>query len=113
MNPFQKHDVSDFPDVYVPLAQATRHPSVVANNDYKVRVSSEHPKLDDEAAVSPGNDYSANTVEGLTAEVDFGTRESVMVPRMLTDLVCQTSRLRDMTLPMIVRDVNSVLVVLL
>ncbi|KAG8533774.1 uncharacterized protein KY384_001515 [Bacidia gigantensis] len=29
LNPFQKHDVSDFPDTYVPLSQAQRHPSVV------------------------------------------------------------------------------------
>lgn len=71
MNPFQKHDVSDFPNVYVPLAQSTRNASVVADHDEKVGPFSEKKTLDDEAAVSPNNDYSAYTVEGLRAEIDL------------------------------------------
>ena len=74
MNPFQKHDVSDFPDVYVPLSQAARHPSVVADHDKKLGSISEKPKLDDEGG-SPVNDYSAYTVEGLRAEIDMGRME--------------------------------------
>lgn len=37
LNPFKKYDVDDFPDVYVPLSNATRHPSVVA--EYRRRSS--------------------------------------------------------------------------
>ncbi|KAL6713960.1 hypothetical protein ACLMJK_008454 [Lecanora helva] len=72
MNPFKKHDVSDFPDVYVPLGQATRHPSVVAHHDQKNGSISEKKdeKLDDEAH-SPTNDYSAYTIDGLRAEIDM------------------------------------------
>lgn len=70
MNPFQKHDVSDFPDTFVPLGQATRKPSIVAERDKKLEAFSEHPnsKLDDEA---PPPEYSAYTVDGLRAEIDF------------------------------------------
>jgi hypothetical protein len=71
MNPFQKHDVSDFPNVYVPLAQFTGIPSVGADHDKKVGVFSEGDKLDNEAAISPINDYSAYTVEGLRAGIDL------------------------------------------
>jgi len=77
MNPFQKHDVSDFPDVYVPLAHATRNPSVVAANDDKVGSISHNPKLDDDIHGSPPPGYSANTVEGLRAEIDNGMRRNV------------------------------------
>ena len=72
MNPFQKHDVSDFPGVFVPLSQSVRHPSVVADHDQRVGSISEKPKLDDEAGTSPVGEYSAYTVEGLRAEVDLG-----------------------------------------
>ena len=72
MNPFQKHDVSDFPGVFVPLGQATRNPSVVADHDQKIGSILENEKLDNEANKSPSNDYSANTVEGLRAEIDLG-----------------------------------------
>ena len=79
MNPFQKHDVSDFPGVFVPLGQATRNPSVVADHDQKIGSILENEKSDDEANKSPSNDYSANTVEGLRAEIDLGMLEIVAV----------------------------------
>ena len=72
MNPFQKHDVSDFPDVYVPLAQATRNPSVVAANEEKRGSIANNTKLDDEGNESPPPQYSSYTVEGLRAEIDSG-----------------------------------------
>ena len=68
MNPFQKHDVSDFPDVYVPLARATRHASVVADHDKVLSTSS-----DNGGEADVGGEYSANTLEGLRAEIDLGT----------------------------------------
>lgn len=71
MNPFQKHNVKDFPDVYVPLARSTRNASVVADHNEKVGAFSPGNKLDDEAAVSPSDDYSACTVEGLRAKIDL------------------------------------------
>ena len=73
MNPFQKHDVSDFPDVFVPLAHATRNASVVAEHDEKLGASSDSPTNDREGEANVGGEYSANTVEGLQAEIDLGT----------------------------------------
>ena len=72
MNPFQKHDVSDFPDVYVPLANATRNASVVADHEQKQGIAS---VSDNAAEHNIGGEYSANTVEGLRAEIDLGTLE--------------------------------------
>lgn len=74
MNPFQKHDVSDFPDVYVPLARATRNASVVAEHNEKFRLSSISPVNDEAGEANIGGEYSANTVEGLRTEVDLGMR---------------------------------------
>ena len=73
MNPFQKHDVSDFPDVYVPLANATRNASVVADHEQKLGIAS---VSDNAAEHNIGDEYSANTVEGLRAEIDLGTLEN-------------------------------------
>ena len=72
MNPFQKHDVSDFPDVCVPLAQATRHPSVVANHKERLGSTSERPAaVDNEKTHSPFPGDSDFTVEGLRQDVDM------------------------------------------
>lgn len=70
MNPFAKHDVSDFPDTYVPLANAQRNASVVADHDAKIGGLSVDAK-----GVENGDnhDYSAYTIEGLRAEIDMGT----------------------------------------
>ena len=73
MNPFQKHDVSDFPDVYVPLAHATRKASVIADPDKKMGFASESPGDDRAGEASIGGEFSANTVEGLRLEIDQGT----------------------------------------
>ena len=70
MNPFHKHDVSEFPDTFVPLAHAERHPSIVAA----------HKDMDKKTSASPINDagdtsdteYSAYTIEGLIAEINQG-----------------------------------------
>ena len=73
-NPFMKHDVSDFPDVYVPLGQTRRYGSVVATSNEKLGTDPNVP-LDEkaaEAARSSKDDYGANTLEGLRAEIDLG-----------------------------------------
>ena len=75
MNPFQKHDVSDFPNVYVPLAHATRNASVVADHDKMMGMSSDSPVHEKTGEANVGGEYSANTVEGLRAEIDLGTLE--------------------------------------
>lgn len=72
MNPFAKHDVSEFPGVYVPLAQAERHPSVVAaHEDMKKEGLIRAP---DEKTVgdSASDEYSAFTLESLRLEIDRG-----------------------------------------
>lgn len=72
MNPFHKHDVSEFPDTFVPLAHAERHPSIVAaHKDMdKKNLPSTSPISD--AGDSSDNEYSAYTIEGLIAEIDLG-----------------------------------------
>lgn len=71
MNPFHKHDVSEFPDTFVPLAHAERHPSIVAaHKDMdKKNLPSTSPISD--AGDSSDNEYSAYTIEGLIAEIDL------------------------------------------
>ena len=71
MNPFQKHDVSDFPDTYVPLAHAERHPSVVAAHKNIDIVKDDAPSGSPTRAAG-NNEYSAHTIEGLIAEIDLG-----------------------------------------
>ena len=76
MNPFKKHDVSDFEGVYVPLANARRHPSVVAAHDEKFgttdyRISDgARAEKDGELGIQAAGAYSAYTIEGLRAEID-------------------------------------------
>lgn len=72
MNPFQKHDVSDFPDVYIPLAHADRHRAVVPDHDAKLGGSNKQDTDDSvDSHRSPSNEYSAYTIEGLKAEIDL------------------------------------------
>lgn len=73
MNPFQKHDVSDFPDTYVPLAIATRNASVVADRNETLGIFQDSPVNEKAGEANVGGEYSANTVEGLRAEIDLGT----------------------------------------
>ena len=71
MNPFHKHDVSEFPDTFVPLAHAERHPSIVAvHKDMDKKNRSASPIND--AGDTSDNEYSAHTIEGLIAEIDLG-----------------------------------------
>ncbi|KAK3168405.1 hypothetical protein OEA41_004852 [Lepraria neglecta] len=70
MNPFQKHDVSDFPDTYVPLAHAERHPSVVAAHK-NVDIDKDDAPSGSPARAASDNEYSAHTIEGLIAEIDL------------------------------------------
>lgn len=69
MNPFAKHDVSEFPGVLVPLSQAQRHSSAVLMAK----------KKDDKEGLSPpssekgerrSSTYNIYTIEGLRAEVE-------------------------------------------
>ena len=71
MNPFHKHDVSEFEGVYQPFGEARRHPSVVAANDE--RFGTKDGKADVESDSKEGDGegaYSAYTLEGLRAEID-------------------------------------------
>ena len=74
MNPFAKHDVSEFPGVYVPLASAQRHPSVVAAHEEmkKEGIISAPDEKALEGKSSSEDIYSAFTVESLRAEIDRG-----------------------------------------
>ena len=73
-NPFMKHDVSDFPDVYVPLDQAQRHPSVVAAQHEKLGTSDLPPPDYKEVEAGKESDvkYGATNLEGLRAEIESG-----------------------------------------
>ncbi|KAL2039244.1 hypothetical protein N7G274_007912 [Stereocaulon virgatum] len=72
MNPFQKHDISDFPDTYVPLAQAERHPSVVAaHKSIDIDKDKDYGLSSSPTRAASDNDYSTHTIEGLIAEVDL------------------------------------------
>ncbi|KAL8713357.1 MAG: hypothetical protein Q9220_002556 [cf. Caloplaca sp. 1 TL-2023] len=73
MNPFRKHDVSDFEGVYVPLANSQRHHSVVTAHDERKKsiVGDEQEEKQLESPSDPGNSYSAYTVEGLRAEIEL------------------------------------------
>jgi len=60
MNPFARHDVSDFPGVYVPLSQAQRHPSVEAAHD-EIKIN---------RSDSDSGTWIGFTIEMLRAEID-------------------------------------------
>lgn len=83
LNPFMKHDVSDFPDVYVPLDRFQRDPSVVAAHDEKLGTVSNAP----EKATNPKLDFGPNTVEGLRAEIDLGMRCPPIISRYIFRLI--------------------------
>ena len=68
MNPFAKHDVSDFPGVLVPLDQAHRHVSVVDKKDNKLDPAD--GAATETAGPQAGGEYSAFTIESLRAEID-------------------------------------------
>lgn len=72
MNPFAKHDVSDFPGVLIPLHQAERHPSVVSAYDEKKfeAGADSPPSYDSEGKPGVNANYSPTTLEGLRVEID-------------------------------------------
>ena len=77
MNPFKKHDVSDFPDTYVPLSRAQRHHSVVSAHGGNLAglapgsVSDEKTlKGDDSPKGSTPGGVDERTLEALRAEID-------------------------------------------
>ena len=70
MNPFAKHDVADFTDVYVPLADAHRNASVVAQHEEKLEKSHSPDGSGGEAGRKASHNYSAYTIEGLRAEIE-------------------------------------------
>ncbi|KAI4208231.1 MAG: hypothetical protein LQ346_000111 [Caloplaca aetnensis] len=76
VNPFKKNDVSDFEGVYLPLGQSQRHPAALAAaNDRKDSLTkdsgSDEKKLESPSPDHGENNYSANTVEGLRAEIEL------------------------------------------
>ena len=78
MNPFQKHDVSDFPDTYVPLTLARRHHSVIsAHGDNLAGLAPDDAKSgmkivrgDGSQKGSPPPYSDESTLEALRAEID-------------------------------------------
>ena len=78
MNPFKKHDVSDFPDTYVPLNQAQRHHSVVDSHGGNLAGLAPGSTLDDKksgdespkAGAGAGGGIDDFTIENLRAEID-------------------------------------------
>ncbi|KAL9021959.1 MAG: hypothetical protein Q9185_000830 [Variospora sp. 1 TL-2023] len=75
INPFKKADVSDFEGVYVPLADFQRHHSAVATHEaQKNSLNKDHfdeKKLESPPDAGSSNSYSANTIEGLRAEIEL------------------------------------------
>lgn len=72
LNPFKSYDVDDFPDVWVPLAQAPRHPSVLTENKRRasLRTSIDSSANAKEKGEKFHSDAAEFTVEQLRAEVE-------------------------------------------
>jgi hypothetical protein len=71
INPFKNHDVSEFEGVYKPLRDSERHHSMTSAKDDKSSTASRKgPHGKDLEGSSPPPAYSANTIEGLRAEID-------------------------------------------
>ncbi|KAL9633820.1 MAG: hypothetical protein Q9164_004467 [Protoblastenia rupestris] len=78
INPFKKHDVTDFPDTYVPLSHAERHPSVVSAHEGKLAGLALGATFADDKTLSadgspklgPGGELDDHTIENLRAEID-------------------------------------------
>jgi hypothetical protein len=66
LNPFQKHDVSEFEGVFQPLGESQRQGSVVAAHE-----DTKSLEKDGDSEKAPHSyEYSANTIEGLRAEIE-------------------------------------------
>lgn len=75
LNPFGKYDKDDFPNVHIPLHQAPRHPSVVAANVDRIRMSvseSSDKKLEEgsEKKLDEASEPGMLTLESLREEID-------------------------------------------
>ncbi|KAF2091246.1 MFS general substrate transporter [Saccharata proteae CBS 121410] len=71
LNPFKKHDVSEFPGVLVPLANAPRHPSVISKADDKAEEMTDEPVVDAaDGSIHSGTTTGVFTLEQLRAEVE-------------------------------------------
>ncbi|KAL9115669.1 MAG: hypothetical protein Q9227_000037 [Pyrenula ochraceoflavens] len=74
LNPFGKYDITDFPDVYVPLAEAPRNASVVAENRRRYRASisasSDDKNEKGEKDVDLHSITGPLTVDSLKAEIE-------------------------------------------
>ncbi|KAL8923079.1 MAG: hypothetical protein Q9172_003289 [Xanthocarpia lactea] len=94
VNPFRKHDVSDFQGVYTPLADFRRRSSADEPKDMKAGSLANEKKLD----VSPdaSNGYSTYTIDGLRAEIELDLvasgldtsydRKSRVINKAITDI---------------------------
>ena len=69
MNPFHKHDVSDFTVVFKPLAQPDQNPFDAAEHDRKLDESPGRGYANDRVK-SPGDGGTSLTIEKLAIEVD-------------------------------------------
>jgi hypothetical protein len=71
INPFAKHDVSEYPGVLIPMAQARRHSSIVSEKSTKSAEAGE-PAADDASSSSStgGQAPMPLTIESLRAEIE-------------------------------------------
>ena len=98
LNPFQKHDVSDFPDTYVPLQHAERHASVVAayGDNAAGLKGGDSPKGDSLKGDKDSHTVDEFTLEALRAEVERDLnagetdspydRKSKVINKAITDI---------------------------
>ena len=66
MNPFHKHDLSEFEGVYQPLEQSRRKSSIVSGGMPKKSLDGK--EMEDGDVAEP--QYAPNTLESLRAEID-------------------------------------------
>lgn len=70
LNPFKKYDLEDFSSVVVPLKDAPRHPSVVAENNRRLSLASTVGNREGTTEKTVGKISGDLTVESLREEVD-------------------------------------------
>ncbi|KAF2839305.1 sugar transporter [Patellaria atrata CBS 101060] len=68
VNPFKKHDVSEFEGVLIPLETANRRPSVTSIS--KAESNKESKKSTRDHSPSSSSDFTRTTIESLKAEVE-------------------------------------------
>lgn len=102
-NPFRTYKLEDFPDVYIPLSQATRHPSVVAENRRRssvaVTLNGDEPiatrptptaavAVEDEknhGAIAPSNP-SRHSSEVVSTSGDIKAKEPLTVDKLRAEI---------------------------